>query len=122
MNYRDNPETSAHQGLSECNQCGVCCLTSPCLLVPKDVSRIAQELGESRREFSMHLQVELIPDGRRLVRMKNPCDFLDGRLCRIHSFKPKGGRDFKCWTDNPQTYFWREPDLRLIGFHERNRP
>lgn len=111
-------ETSAAQGLKHCNQCGACCRAAPCLLLPKDVRRIADVLGESRKAFGKHLQVERTPQGHWQVRMRAPCDFLDGNRCRLGENKPTGGAQYECWTPRTHalTYHWRPADLRLIGF------
>ena len=109
-------ETSAAQGLRECNKCGACCKVAPCLLMPEDVRRIADHLGESRKEFARHLQVERTPDNQWQVRMKSPCDFLSDNLCRIHEAKPRPAREFKCWTSDYRRYLWSKADLRLVGF------
>lgn len=111
------PESSVAQGLTHCNGCGACCRTSPCLLMPEDVRRIADHLGESRRQFAQRLQVERTPDHRWQVRMRGPCSFLcaDNR-CDIHDVKPRPAREFECWVPDTRRYLWRESDLRLIGF------
>jgi len=105
------PETSVAQGLNYCNACGVCCRVSPCLLLPKDVARL-QAYGLQPE----HLQIEHTPSGRWVVRMRPQCVFLDGNLCRVHDVKPTGGRDFRCWTENEQTYYWSPEELGAIGF------
>lgn len=107
-------ETSAAQGLDHCNGCGACCREAPCLLLPDDVPRITAHLGVSREYLMGALQIERTPRGQFQVRMKNPCTFLDGNRCEIHEAKPAGGRDFQCWTDNPQTYYWSEADMRSL--------
>lgn len=111
------PESSAAQGLSHCNGCGACCRISPCLLAPSDYTRLARHLGETKAQFAKHIRIERLPDGKFQVRMKPPCDFLNGNECTIQAHKPKGGAEFECWT--PATYalsyHWTEKDFRAIG-------
>lgn len=116
MRYAEAPETSAAQGLDHCNGCGLCCRVAPCLLLPADVPRLRKGLRMSVRRLQAVIQVERTPAGHWQVRMRDPCPMLAGNECTIHAFKPTGGRDFKCWTDNPQTYHWTRRDLKLVGF------
>lgn len=113
----DLPQTSLAQGLTHCNGCGACCRVSPCLLVPDDVRRIAEHLGESRKQFAHRVQVERTPDRRWQVRMRAPCSFLgaDNR-CAIHEVLPRPAREFECWVPDARRYLWSESDLRIVRF------
>lgn len=110
------PETSAAQGLSACNKCGVCCRVSPCLLVPKDVKEICRYLNVSVGEFVKTLLVERTQKGQWQVRMKGPCAYLKENECSIHPVKPRGGKDFRCWAPSDTTYYWSEEALAKLGF------
>ena len=106
-------ETSAVQGLDHCNECGACCRIAPCSLMPDDVARIEAHIG---RSLLPSIQVGKRPSGEWVVRMKPPCDFLDGNRCTIHEVKPVGGREFECWNPatHRRTYHWSESDLDMF--------
>jgi hypothetical protein len=84
--------------------------------VPGDAERIAEEIGETVATFRNSLQLEQTPEGKYLVRMKPECRFLRGNECSIQEFKPKGGRDFKCWdmSTHALTYFWSAEQVRAL--------
>jgi Fe-S-cluster containining protein len=114
-------KTSAELGLTHCNRCGECCRKSTCHLEQQDASRIAQHLGISRREFALkYLQVILPADGKAAVKPRmtqDGCIFLKNNECSIQSVKPKGGRDYQCWTPqgSGERYWWPSDRLSRIG-------
>lgn len=113
-------KTSAELGLAHCNQCGECCRQSTCHLEQKDVSRIAQHLGLSRREFARQYLQVFLPEDSAAVKPRmteNGCVFLKDNACSIHQVKPKGGREYECWTAQPHAsrYWWPKQGLSRIG-------
>lgn len=114
-------KTSADLGITHCNQCGECCRRSSCHLDEKDVSRIAQYLGLSRREFArQYLQVILPTSESAAVKplmTDDGCVFLKDSKCSIQEVKPKGGREYECWTVQPHAsrYWWPKHGLSRIG-------
>lgn len=114
-------QTSADLGLSHCNQCGECCRQSSCHLSEQDTSKIAQHLGLSRREFARQY-LTVIPTAAGAVAIKprmtpQGCVFLKDSKCSIQAVKPKGGREFECWTPQPHAsrYWWPSDRLKRIG-------
>jgi Fe-S-cluster containining protein len=111
-------ETSAAQGSKECNRCGVCCESAPCLMLPDDVARLAQSPNGVRLD---QLQVERLGPNAFQVRVSHTgkrCVHLrDDRSCGIQEHKPTGGREYKCWdaTTFSKRYVWKGGDLGLIG-------
>lgn len=109
--------------IKHCNRCGECCRQSSCHLEPQDVSRIAQHLGVSRRAFArQYLQTFEPVQGQVAVKPRmaeGGCVFLRGNDCGIQDVKPKGGRDYECWTrkafESPRRYWWPKSGLNRIG-------
>lgn len=114
-------KTSHQLGLDHCNQCGECCRKDSCHLDERDASKIAQHLGISRREFARtYLQVFRTSPTHTAVKTRmtaSGCIFLKDNCCSIHEVKPKGGRDYECWTPqhSAQQYWWRSSALSSIG-------
>lgn len=104
-----------------CIQCGSCCIRFPCLLGDSsEVTNISEYLGYDIRK---HLVVESV-EGQYRVRISTvgaPCVLWDrDKGCTVHPVKPKGGREFECWTPSTfkLTYFWNKHELEKIGFSE----
>ena len=106
--------------ISACDHCGLCC-RSPCLLGGwDDVQRIAAFLGVSEHDLLGRLMFEKTKTGEFRVRPKpagDRCQFHVNGRCAIHEVKPKGGREFECWTPSTQrqTYGWSRADIEKIG-------
>ncbi len=118
--YKLRAETSAAQGLQECNKCGVCCQRAPCLFADAaDVERVAAAVGKPTPEFiAKYVQLEKRHrDGAWIVRMRPRCAFLADDGCQIHEHRPRGAESFECWT--PETimrdFAWTPAELAKIG-------
>ena len=110
--------TAYQEGKKYCTRCGECCKANPCLLEEADVQRIADHLGMPRDDFvRTKLDVERHGDkfAVRPKRNARGCIFLKGNDCGINRVKPKGGREFECWTPqgSGERYHWRS--LSSIG-------
>jgi Fe-S-cluster containining protein len=120
-------KTSAELGLNYCNQCGECCRRSTCHIDEKDVPRIAKFLGVSRGQFMKQYVTIFIPRrGSAAVKPKmtaTGCTFLVGNQCALQPVKPRGGREFECWTPQPSSsrYWWPSHRLARYGFVERTQ-
>lgn len=113
-------KTSAELNLTECNRCGECCRQSTCHLSLGDVPRIAKHLGMSRDELVRKLVIYRASPTHVAVKpqkTESGCVFLRGNECSIHAVKPKGGREYECWTPQPDRsrYWWRSESLKRIG-------
>lgn len=106
--------------ISACDDCGLCCQT-PCLIgSPDELPVISAAVG---RDIRHSLSVERTPAGDMLVRVsrQSPCEFWNGR-CTLQAVKPKGGREFECWTPATfaLTYHWSPADLAAAGIRVRD--
>jgi Fe-S-cluster containining protein len=114
-------KTSAELGLTECNRCGGCCRNSTCHLSLGDVPKIAKHLGITGEEFARKYLAIFRPQESRFAvkpRMtESGCVFLRGNDCAIQDVKPKGGREYECWTPQPHAsrYWWPSSSLSRIG-------
>jgi Fe-S-cluster containining protein len=113
-----NP-TSAQLGLNHCNKCGECCRQSTCILEEADVPKIARHLGVMKKKLvRKFLQVYEPSRGRYAVKPRmtaTGCVFLKDNLCSIQSVKPKGGREFECWTPQGDGKRYEWTSLAAIG-------
>lgn len=101
------------RNITACDHCGVCCTRAPCLLgSPREVKNISRAVGYDIRQ---HLRIEKTDDGIQVRISGAPCVFFNGR-CSIHHVKPKGGREFECWTPDDRRYYWTAAQLAKIGF------
>jgi Fe-S-cluster containining protein len=106
----------ARSDIGACDHCGQCCKTSPCLLgSPAELFALSDRLGYDVRR---HVVVERTPDEQwrvRISRVGKPCVLWDNG-CTVHDIKPKGGREFECWTPATfaKTYHWSKQQLAEI--------
>jgi len=123
---------------SECNakrcvKCGCCCWESPCDLTEEDMVNISKHLGymsvadffKDKLNIQQHDEniFVIIPIRKQekagilkpflqCFTFDNPCIFLDMlKRCRIHSIKPKCGKDHYCYEDNHAGVFYTEEKI-----------
>lgn len=113
-----------NENQNECEKCTFCCWGRPCSLAESDIKPIADYLKITPQKLFMeYLVVDefnigdflLLPrrksqadiagtfvPTKRTYDIDTPCMFLDEteKKCTIHSVKPSGGREFKCWGDD----------------------
>lgn len=98
----DQMAKNAHQQVFElidCQQCANCCKTTPPIILPADIRRIASFLKISPNQFKMKYTLTDI-DGEMSFR-KVPCVFLgEKNLCRIYEVRPTSCREYP-HTDAP---------------------
>lgn len=95
-NTLDQLAKNAHQQIFEvidCMQCANCCKTTPPIILPADIRRIASFLKISPKQFIMKYTLTDI-DGEMMFR-KVPCVFLmENKTCQIYAVRPIACRDY----------------------------
>lgn len=104
-NQNDNTRIGIHQKVFkkiDCLDCGNCCMTTPAIVLPKDIKPIAKFLGISKKQLERkYLMDDLTGD---IVFNKVPCTFLgDDYKCSIYEVRPEACRRFP-HTDESNFY------------------
>ena len=134
MDYRRflDRESSLHQSadllrLSECQQCGFCCLRKPCIPTPEELMNVAGYLGLTpARLVETKMVIDVRVDGGiyyPIWAQETQLDLLGKFLpyyrtydfgycimfsretgaCLIHSVRPKAARTAHCWIEPDPT-------------------
>lgn len=110
----DQMASDVHQqvfGVIDCTQCANCCKTTPPIILPADIKRIASFLKISPNQFKMKFTLTDI-DGEMSFK-KVPCVFLgENNLCQIYEVRPTACREYP-HTDAPG--FRRKKKLHLAN-------
>jgi len=94
----------------ECTQCGNCCRNhgdyTYVYLADKDVERISEHLGLSRKSFLAEYCAQI--DGWTTLRMDAPaCPFLEAdERCAIYPVRPKQCATWPFWDENLRRATW----------------
>lgn len=92
----DQLAASAHQkafDVIDCMSCANCCKTTPPIILPVDIKRIASFLKLSPNQFKMKFTLTDI--GGEMSFKKVPCVFLgENNLCQIYEVRPTACREY----------------------------
>jgi len=114
INSLDQLSKDAHQQVFElidCLQCANCCKTTPPIILPADIKRIASFLKISPNQFKMKYTLTDV-DGEMSFK-KVPCVFLDkNNLCQVYEVRPSACKEYP-HTDAPG--FRRKKKLHLAN-------
>jgi len=95
----------------DCLSCGNCCKSSPPLMEPEDIRRIAKHLGISKKAFKRKYILEDINGDMSMINI--PCTFLGSdNTCSIYEIRPKACAGYP-HLDEGQFF-------NLRGLHSRN--
>lgn len=121
LTRENNKHTSRakNRGRKNCQRCGFCCLTQPCVPAPDEFKAIADYLNITPQELaSKYTVVNECRDGFYLLWARETqidmlgqyipyyrtydrgyCIFFNKRnhSCRIHEVRPRSAKDTKCW-------------------------
>lgn len=84
----------------KCHLCGLCCNVPPMLTV-EDMKRLASHLNLT---FDTFIQVYTVIPTEGKPYLMNPCPFLSGNICTVHSIRPKVCRFFPFQVDVPLVF------------------
>jgi Fe-S-cluster containining protein len=78
---------------TDCLACANCCKTTPALMTPDDVNRLAHHLGISKKQFT---RLYLIEDfNGDMVLNRVPCHFLQkDHICAVYDLRPDACRRY----------------------------
>lgn len=75
----------------DCVACGQCCRVLNIVVKPREITRLAKQMGIPTAEFARRY-VHEDEDGEKSL--NPPCPFLDGNACSIYADRPQACRDF----------------------------
>ncbi len=94
----------------DCTQCANCCRALHVYLVPDDLPRLAQGLGQDPAAVDAayldHAAAQVEGEWARIV--DQPCPLLRGTLCSVYPHRPQSCRDYPVFTPD---FRWTQADL-----------